>query len=66
MPRYRYPWPASAITPDEMAILHAAREASRPRVPISRLIARAVRETYGQVTATARPDMQPQSERQAA
>jgi hypothetical protein len=31
-----------------MALLHTAREESgRPRTPITRLIARAVRETYG-------------------
>jgi hypothetical protein len=45
---YRYPWPASGLTPNEMALLHTAREESgRPRTPITRLIARAVRETYG-------------------
>ncbi len=47
MSDYRYPWPASAITPDDMAALHAVRESSLPRVPISRLVAHAIRETYG-------------------
>jgi hypothetical protein len=52
MPRERqskYFWPASAITPADMALLHAARETSNPRVPISALIARAVRSQYGSV-----------------
>ena len=47
-PRYRYPWPASAIDAEDMALLHGVREASRPRVPISALVAGAVRACYGQ------------------
>lgn len=47
--RSKYFWPASAITPDDMALLHAARESSQPRVPISRLIAQAIRNQYGQI-----------------
>ena len=43
-----YPWPASAISEQEMALLYQAREASKPRVPITELIRRAVVETYGQ------------------
>ena len=46
--RSKYFWPASAITPADMALVHTARETSRPRVPISELIARAIRQTYGQ------------------
>ena len=46
--RSKYFWPASAITPDDMALLYAARESSQPRVSISELIARAIRQTYGQ------------------
>ncbi len=46
MKRYRYPWPASAITREEMAALHAVREATRPRIPISRLITSAIRTAY--------------------
>ena len=66
MPGYRYPWPASAIGPIEMAILHRIRESSRPRVPITRLIAQAIRHQYsrysqsGQVTQTAHPEPQPE------
>lgn len=77
MPGYRYPWPASAISPIEMAILHRVRESSRPRVPITRLIAQAIRHQYGQnsqysqfgqVTETTQPEPQPepQPERRAA
>ena len=74
MPGYRYPWPASAISPTEMAILHRIRESSRPRVPITRLIAQAIRHQYGrysqfgQVTQTTHPEPQPepQPERSAA
>ena len=45
-PTSKYVWPASAITHLDMELLHAARESSRPRVPISELIARAVRRQY--------------------
>ena len=38
----KYPWPASAITPDDMHRLYLLRE-SAPGTPISKLIARAVR-----------------------
>ena len=47
MSDYRYPWPASALTRDEMAMLHRARERSPGRVPITQLIAEAVRAAYG-------------------
>ena len=47
MSDYRYPWPASALTPDEMALLYHARERSPGRVPITQLIAEAVRAAYG-------------------
>ena len=59
-----YPWPASAITDEDMALLHRARESSRPRVPITQLLARAVRETYGEARTTGQ-DVQP-SDRLAA
>ena len=47
MSEYRYPWPASRLTPDEMAMLYHARECSPDRVPITQLIAEAVRAAYG-------------------
>lgn len=43
----RYVWPASALTAGDMALLHAVRENSDPRTPISALVARAVRTVYG-------------------
>ena len=46
-PRYRYPWPASALTPQDMAVLHGVRETSAKRVHISALVANAVRACYG-------------------
>ena len=55
--KYRYPWPASAITQEEMALLYQARETG-PRMPITRLITRAIRETYGTPMATAVPIQQ--------
>jgi hypothetical protein len=66
--RSKYFWPASAITPDEMALLYAARETSRPRVvSISELIARAIRKTYGHVqTAQSEPQPEPQPEERKA
>lgn len=65
---YRYPWPASALTPEDMARLHAVRESCHPRVPITTLIARAIRTQYEQVTETAQPEPTPvsHSERKTA
>lgn len=51
---FKYPWPASAISPEEMSLLYRAREAE-PRQPITRLIARAIRQTYGTATSSAAP-----------
>ena len=47
MSGYRYPWPASALTREELAMLYHARESSPGRVPITQLIAKAVRAAYG-------------------
>jgi hypothetical protein len=52
MPRERqskYFWPASAITESDMALLYRAREASTRRTTTTRLLALAVRESYGQM-----------------
>ena len=49
--RFRYPWPASAIGAADMRMLYEVRKASRPRVPISLLVARAIRETYAEQDA---------------
>jgi hypothetical protein len=67
--RSKYFWPASAITAADMALVYAARESRSPRVPITELIATAVRQTYGQVPVLHLPQV-PQTtqdnERQAA
>jgi len=42
----RYPWPASALSRDHMAMLFQAREQDPKRTPISRLIARAIQRVY--------------------
>jgi len=66
-PTYRYPWPASAINSEDMALLHSVRESSEPRVPISVLVANAVRACYGQaLQAKAQALTQPHTERKAA
>lgn len=44
----RYPWPASAISPQDMALLHHVRETSAVCLPITELIARAVRQVYAE------------------
>ena len=46
MSNYRYPWPASALTSDEMAMLHRARERSPDRIPITQLIREAVHVAF--------------------
>ena len=46
MPSFRYPWPASALTSDEMALLYHARERSPDRIPITQLIREAVRFAF--------------------
>lgn len=49
--KMKYPWPASALAPDDMHLLYRAREASPGRQTITRLLARAVRETFGHLAA---------------
>jgi len=41
-----YPWPASALTQADMSLLHEVRQEGKKRVPITKLVARAVRTTY--------------------
>ena len=48
MSEYRSAWPASAIGPEEMTLLHSVREAHPDRPPITCLIVQAVRAVYGQ------------------
>ncbi len=49
----KYFWPASAISESDMQMLYRARQASAGRQPICRLLARAVRETYGHLAEPA-------------
>lgn len=51
----KYFWPSSAITSADMALVYAARESRSPRVPISDLIAQAIRHTYGQASVLNQP-----------
>lgn len=59
-PDYRYPWPASAITSKDMALLHGVRESSDKRVPISVLVAAAVRACYGRSPVPIPPPTPPE------
>lgn len=43
----KYPWPASALTADDMHLLYNQRESADGRKPITTLISEAVREMYG-------------------
>ncbi len=65
-PQSKYPWPASAITPDDMALIHAARESSQPRIPITRLLAHAVRETFKRYAETAPTENLSEERKEAA
>ena len=62
-PQSKYFWPASAITEADMDLLYRARESPPERIPITRLLAQAVRETFGHLAAG--PDV-PQIERREA
>jgi len=68
MPRQpsKYFWPASAISESDMDLLYRARELSPRRQPITRLLARAVRQVYGHLADTPVEMLQPQEERIAA
>ena len=65
MTNYRYPWPASAISSDDMAVLHSVRENSEHRVPISVLVANAVRVCYGQALQAQTQPRPPQERKEA-
>ena len=60
MSNYRYPWPASALTRDDMAMLHRARSRSPGRVPITQLIAEAVRAAYGHLACNPIVSIEPE------
>ena len=59
---YHYPWPASAIGREEMALLYLARESSPDRTTITELVARAVRAQYGHVAIKPEPSGEPERE----
>ncbi|MBM3332935.1 hypothetical protein FJY68_14000 [candidate division WOR-3 bacterium] len=65
-----YQWPASALTEDDMALLHHARERTYPGTPINHLLARAVRQVFGQsardLAAGPRPITSPTLMKEAA
>ena len=50
MSAYQYPWPASRIDPETMALLYRARESGSQRLPITELIVRAIHLTYDHPT----------------
>ena len=57
-----YPWPASALTAEDMAALHQAREALSSKIPITQLIAQAVRMAYINMTITIHTETPKQKE----
>ena len=48
----KYVWPASGLQEMDMALLYSVRESLPTKVPITKLILHAVRETYGHVADT--------------
>ena len=68
MPRAhsKYFWPASAISESDMALLYRARESSPERTPISRLLAAAVRNTYGHLSDLSTDSNQPSLRKEVA
>ena len=65
-PKSKYFWPASSLTEYDLRLLYLARESSSPRVPITKLIAKAVRQAYGHLAHTAVEMPQANTERMAA
>ena len=61
-----YYWPASGLTVADMALLYRVRESTDPRVPITRLVAQAVREQYGHVVVDGAGQTSNQDKRKAA
>jgi hypothetical protein len=60
------PWPASALSTSDMHLLYVARETLPVRRPITKLLAEAVRETFGHLAHTEVEVPQPERERVAA
>ena len=59
---FRYPWPASCLGADDMALLFAARESSTTPTTITRLIRDAVRTVYGHLAS--HPELSSETERE--
>jgi len=62
----KYFWPASAIAEEDMVLLYRAREGSSPHVPITQLLARAVRQTYGHLAVCAEAAADDEQQQKAA
>ena len=62
MSDYTYAWPASKLTPADMRLLHAARESHPEHLPITVLIAQAIRAQFGHLVN--QPDDAGQAERE--
>ena len=65
-PQSKYFWPASAITESDMDLLYRARESSPDRIPITRLLAHAIRETFGHLASNASTLIEPDQLKEAA
>ena len=59
---FRYAWPASQLTPADMRQLYAARESHPDRLPITELVARAVRAQYGHLASKPEPSSKSEQE----
>lgn len=68
MPRThsKYFWPASALSASDMDLLYRAREASSDRTTITRLLAHAVRETFGHLASDKGASNEPVQLKEAA
>jgi hypothetical protein len=62
----KYSWPASAITESDLDILYRARESTPERIPITQLLAHAVRKTYGHLRSVKAAPMDGTERREAA
>ena len=64
MSEYTYAWPASRLTPADMKILHDVRENHSDHLPISELVALAVRAEYGHLAS--QPEVTTKQERETS
>lgn len=61
---YRYPWPSSQLSAADMRLLHDARESRPDHLPITVLVAQAIRAQFGHLVN--QPDDAGQAEREAS